>query len=333
LGQFENNFSAYLNVKHAIGVGNGYDALFLSLKALNIGKGDEVVLPANTFVATALAVINVGATPILLDCDPKTFTIDYSNIEYRPSIKALIPVHLFGMPANMELSLNIAQTNQLHVVEDFAQAHGAVYKNKKVGSFGICNATSFYPIKPLGAMGDGGMVTTSSDELALQLKKGRNYGSVKKYQYESLGVNSRLDDFQAGLLDIKLSFLDVWNNERRNIASIYLQLLKNVGDIQFQEEPNGFQSVYHIFAITTSKRDALKSYLEEKGIHTQIHYPQPFHQQAPFDFLNIKAGQLKNTENLATSMLSLPIYPGLDKNQIEYICNTIVAFYSNRFVQ
>lgn len=330
LERFEINFSNYLNVTNTIGVGNGHDALLLALKALNIGKGDEVLLPANTFVATALAVINSGATPVLVDCDINTFNIDFNKIEIQSNTKAILPVHLFGSPVNMDVCLNLASSNNLYVIEDFAQAHGATFKNKKIGTFGTCNATSFYPIKPLGAIGDGGAVVTESEELADALKRIRNYGSIKKYMYESVGMNSRLDDFQAGVLNIKLAFLNQWNKERIAVATMYKSLLNQVGDIGFQEEVSNGQSIYHIFAITTDKRDLLKKHLEERGIFTQIHYPIPFHLQQPFDFLNVKKGQLKNTEKLANTLLSLPIYPGLTTNQVEFICDAIKSFYSNR---
>jgi dTDP-4-amino-4,6-dideoxygalactose transaminase len=304
--------------------------LHLTLKALNVGKGDEVLVPANTFVATALAVINCGAKPVLIDCNTSSYAIDFNQIEYTSKIKAIIPVHLFGMPVDMDQCISIAESNSIPVIEDFAQAHGAEFKDRKVGTFGICNATSFYPIKPLGAIGDGGAVVTDSVELATKIKTIRNYGSLKKYSYESVGINSRLDDFQAGVLDIKLSYLDQWNEKRRQIAALYKLLLKDVGDLAFQEETKESKSVYHIFVITTAKRDFLKMYLEEKGIFTQIHYPIPFHKQQPFEFLNIKKGKLKQTEWLADSMLSLPIYPGLTESQIEYICETIKHFYNRR---
>jgi dTDP-4-amino-4,6-dideoxygalactose transaminase len=330
LSSFEYNFSNYLKTNFTIGVGNGHDALFLALKALNIGKGDDVIVPANTFVATALAVINCGANLILIDCDSDTFNIQFSELEIRSNTKAIIPVHLFGSPVDMDACMSFASKNKIQVIEDFAQAHGATYNDIKVGSFGICNATSFYPIKPLGAIGDGGAVVTNSEKLANTIKALRNYGSIKKYSYESIGINSRLDDFQAGILNLKLSFLNQWNNERITIAQIYKSLLNQVGDITFQVLANNAKSVYHIFAISTERRDLLKAYLEEKGIFTQIHYPIPFHLQQPFEFLKIKKGQLKNTEKLASTLLSLPIYPGLSLKQVEYICDTIKSFFSNR---
>ena len=238
LEQFEKEYSEYSSIKHTIGVGNGLDALTISLKALNIGKGDEVIVPANTFIATILAVTHAGATPVLVDPDTFTYNITAKNIEDKISAKtkAIIPVHLYGAACAMDEMMNLAKKHSIHIIEDNAQAHGAEYNGKKTGSFGIINATSFYPVKPLGAYGDGGAITTNDDVLAHKVKLLRNYGSQEKYYYETTGFNSRLDELQAGILSIKLKHLERWNEERIQLAYQYSLLLKDVADIILPQE-------------------------------------------------------------------------------------------------
>jgi dTDP-4-amino-4,6-dideoxygalactose transaminase len=329
LEQFEKEYSEYSSVKHAVGVGNGLDALTISLKALNIGKGDEVIVPANTFIATILAVTHAGGTPILIDPDPFTYNITAKNIEDKISskTKAVIPVHLYGSACAMDDILDLAKKHSIHVIEDNAQAHGAEYNGKKTGSFGIINATSFYPVKPLGAYGDGGAITTNDDVLAQKVKLLRNYGSDEKYYYETTGFNSRLDELQAGILSIKLKHLERWNEERIQLAHHYSVLLKDVGDIIIPQEIKNSKHVYHLYVIQTDKRNQLKEFLKKHGIETGIHYPVPAHLQKAYDFLQLKKGSLPITETLSDKVLSLPLYNGMKREETEYVCEVIKKFY------
>jgi len=260
VSQFEKEYAAYHSVKHCIGVGNGLDALTLSLRALEIGKGDEVIVPANSFIATLLAVTQVGATPILAEPDKHTFNINAEEIQKRitSKTKAIIPVHLYGLPCAMEAILSLAKKNNLHIIEDNAQAHGATYKNQKTGSFGLLNATSFYPVKPLGAYGDGGAITTNDDALAKKIRLLGNYGSEEKYYYETTGVNSRLDEIQAGVLSIKLDYLNRWNEERIQLANLYSEILKETDEIVLPVSSADSKHIYHQYVIQTEKRDQLK---------------------------------------------------------------------------
>jgi dTDP-4-amino-4,6-dideoxygalactose transaminase len=327
--QFEKEYAAYHSVKECIGVGNGLDALTLSLRALNIGKGDEVIVPANSFIATLLAVTQVGATPILVEPDAKSFNITAEKIEQKISskTKAIIPVHLYGLPCEMDAMRSLAKKNNLYIIEDNAQAHGATYKNQKTGSFGIVNATSFYPVKPLGAYGDGGAITTNDEALAKQIRLLGNYGSAEKYYYETAGVNSRLDEIQAGVLSIKLNYLDCWNTERIELARLYSNLLKEIKEIITPVHSLDFTHVFHQYVIQTEKRNGLQGLLTKAGIQTGIHYPVPPHLQKAYDFLNLKKGSLPITEKLSETILSLPIYTGMKKEDVEYVCEVIRKFY------
>jgi dTDP-4-amino-4,6-dideoxygalactose transaminase len=326
---FENQYAAFHGVKHCVGVGNGLDALILSLRALGIGEGDEVIVPANSFIATMLAVTHVGARPILAEPDARTFNISAAEIQKKISFKtkAIIPVHLYGLPCEMDAILSLAEKNKLIVLEDNAQAHGALYKNKKTGSFGILNATSFYPVKPLGAFGDGGAITTNEDALAKEIRLLGNYGSEEKYYYETTGVNSRLDEIQAGVLSIKLKYLDQWNEERIALAALYSSLLKEVPEIMLPVSSADCKHIYHQYVIQTDKRDALKAHLEKHGIQTLIHYPVPAHLQKAYAFLHLKKGSLPMTEKLSETILSLPIYTGMQKADVEYVCEVIKKLY------
>jgi dTDP-4-amino-4,6-dideoxygalactose transaminase len=329
LSAFEHAYAEYHAVKHCIGVGNGLDALVISLRALEIGKGDEVIVPANSFIATMLAVTQVGATPILAEPDSGSFNISVENLQHAitSKTKAIIPVHLYGLPCEMDAILALANKQHLHVIEDNAQAHGATYKNKKTGSFGIINATSFYPVKPLGAYGDGGAITTSNAELDKEIRLLRNYGSAEKYYYETTGINSRLDEIQAGILSIKLTYLERWNEERIKLAAIYASLLKDVHEIVFPQSPTDCKHVYHQYVIQTKDRDALQAHLRKQNIETGIHYPVPVHLQKAYNFLNLKKGSLPVTEKLSDTILSLPIYTGMQKSDVEYVCDAIQKFY------
>ncbi|ABG60724.1 DegT/DnrJ/EryC1/StrS family aminotransferase [Cytophaga hutchinsonii] len=332
VAQFEKAYAAYNNVRHCIGVGNGLDALTLSLRALNIGKGDEVVVPANSFIATLLAVTQVGATPILAEPDKHTFNITAEEIKKKitSKTKVIIPVHLYGLPCAMEDLISLAETNNIFIVEDNAQAHGATYKNQKTGSFGIANATSFYPVKPLGAYGDGGAVTTNDAGLARQIRLLSNYGSEEKYYYETTGINSRLDEIQAGVLSIKLNYLDRWNEERIQLANLYSEILKDTEGIVLPVSSPDCKHIYHQYVIQSDKRDLLKEHLKKQGIETGIHYPVPPHLQKAYDFLNLQKGSLPVTEKLSETILSLPIYNGMKNEDVEYVCEVIRNFINKK---
>lgn len=329
--QFEKEFAAFVGAKHAIGVADGLDALRLSLQAFDIGPGDEVIIPANTFIATALAVSQTGATPALVDCCPETFNIATSAIEraITPQSKAIIPVHLTGQAADMDHILDIARRHKLHVIEDAAQAHGTTYKGKPCGSIGDASCFSFYPGKNLGACGDGGMITTNSDTLAARLRCLRNYGQEVKYIHVEQGSNSRLDTLQASILSVKLKRLPEWNNLRAAHARSYITGLSGVGDLVFQKSASWSSHIYHLFIIQTARRDELQKYLAEHGVDTIIHYPIPVHLQKAYAELNQPAGSFPTAEKLAGRILSLPMFPELTKEQISHVVNSIKAFFND----
>ena len=290
LAKFENEYAEFNRVKHAIGVANGHDALLISLKTLGIGTGDEVIIPAHTFIATALAVQNAGARPVLVDIHPETLTIDSMEVEKKISKKAraIIPVHLYGNPCDMSEISDIANNHKISIIEDNAQAHGAESNDMKTGSIGIINATSFYPTKNLGALGDGGMITTNDDILAEKARSWRNYGKTNHFSEQ--GINSRLDELQAILLSIKLRRLKKWNPERIRLAEMYEKRLSSVGDLRFQRTLQGAVNVRHIFPIITGKRDLLRKHLNNCNIDTLIHYDAPIHLQKSFTWLGKELG-------------------------------------------
>ncbi|MFN8417218.1 MAG: DegT/DnrJ/EryC1/StrS family aminotransferase [Cytophagaceae bacterium] len=328
LSSFESKYADYSGVKHTVGVGNGFDALVISLKALQIGPEDEVIVPANSFIATISAVVQVGAIPILIDPNPTTYVIGKKEIEHfiTNNTKAIIPVHLFGNPCPMDEILSLATEKNLFVIEDNAQAHGASFQNKKTGSFGHINATSFYPVKPLGAMGDGGAITTNDDKLAAFAQTYRNYGSSEKYLYEMHGVNSRLDEMQAGILSIKLKYLEQWNKEREAQAIVYQKELANVGDLRFQQITPKATSAYHVFTIQTEKRNELQDFLLKEGIQTIVHYPVPPFQQLAYSSMIENRSPLNGTQKLASTLLSLPLYNGFVQQEV--VVDKIKKFYS-----
>ena len=326
---FEKEFASYCEVKHCIGVGNGLDALHLILRALNIGQGSEVIVPAHTFIATWLAVTYAGAKPIPVEPDEQTYNIDQSKIEavITDRTKAIMPVHLYGQPADMDFINEIANRHGLQVIEDAAQAHGARYKGRRVGGLGNAAGFSFYPVKNLGGFGDGGAVTTNDDQLADKIKILRNYGSRIKYYYEDLGINSRLDPLQAAFLRIKLKCLDEWNIRRVNIANQYLTEFKDVKGLIIPFAPEYTSPVWHLFVIRNQKRNDLQSYLKKAGIGTLIHYPVPPHLSDAYVFsLNLGKGALPITERLADSVLSLPMGPHLQDKQIDFVIEKIKSF-------
>ena len=326
---FEAQYAAFNQTRFALGVGNGLDALVIALKALDIGPGDEVIVPANTFIATALAVSMVGATLVLVEPSRETYLIEASAIAaaLTPRTKAIIPVHLYGQACEMEPIMELARQHGLRVIEDNAQAQGAHSDGKLTGSFGDLNATSFYPGKNLGALGDAGALTTDDAELAEKAGKLRNYGSVVKYQHEVRGQNSRLDEIQAAALSLKLAHLPAWNVERQAIAARYQEGLDGVGDVVLPALGRGVDHVYHLFVIRTAQRDALRQFLTERGIETLIHYPVPIHLQPAYQELGYQAGDFPITEELALTSLSLPMYPGLSEAAQDHVLEAIRAFF------
>jgi dTDP-4-amino-4,6-dideoxygalactose transaminase len=325
LEAFEKEYAEWNEVSYCVGVSNGLDALILSLRALGIGSGDEVIVPSNTYIATALAVTSVGAIPVFVEPRYETANINPDLIE--PAItsktKAIIPVHLFGQACEMHSIMDIAESHGLYVVEDNAQAHGAKYNGKKTGSWGHINATSFYPGKNLGALGDGGAVTTNDVELADKVRVLRNYGSRVKYENEVIGYNNRLDELQAAFLRVKLRSLDEWTEERNRIADMYTKSLEKVKGISLFKLADGATSAFHLYVIKTENRDLLQSKLTKEGIGTLIHYPIPPHLQECYRFLNKKNGDYPIAENLALNVLSLPFFVGMTSEQVQTVCSQI----------
>lgn len=331
LERFENQWADYCGTKYCIGVANGLEALFLSLKALDIGQGDEVIVPANTYIATWLAVSHAGAKPVPVECDPRTYNIDPNRIEssITPRTRAIIPVHLYGQPADMDAIMDIAERYELYVIEDSAQAHGACYKGKKCGSMGHLSAWSFYPSKNLGALGDGGAITTNDAKLANRIRYLRNYGSIEKYKHDYIGFNSRLDTLQASFLLVKLKTLDDWNNTRKHQAQLYFEGLNDFSGVVLPVVPDWAESVWHIFAIRHPRRDELRQYMKARGIETLIHYPIPPHLSGAYLSFGWKEGDFPITEEIARTELSLPIGPHLKDEEIFYIVEVIKDFTKN----
>jgi dTDP-4-amino-4,6-dideoxygalactose transaminase len=327
--RFEREFAEYVGTEYAVGVGSGLDALRLALLALGIGAGDEVILQANTYIATALAVSEIGATPVLVDCDQRTYMIDADQAEQAitPRTKALLPVHLAGQSADMGPLLELAARHDLKVVEDAAQAHGTRYRGKVCGAIGDVACFSFYPGKNLGAYGDAGMVTTNDARLAEKIRRLRNYGERRKYEHVVKGVNSRLDGLQAAFLSVKLRHLSAWNEARARHAAAYASALDGVGDVARQGAVPASTHVYHLFVIETDRRDALRRYLTSAGIQTGIHYPTPIHLQEAYADLELPPGSLPASERLAGRILSLPMFPELTEAQIERAAAAIRDFF------
>ena len=325
LEQFEKEYAEWNNVRHCIGVSNGLDALILSLRALEIGPGAEVIVPSNTYIATALAVSHVGATPVFVEPRKETANLNPEFIEasITKRTKAIMPVHLFGQACEMETIMNIANKYNLFVIEDNAQAHGATYNGKKTGSWGHINATSFYPGKNLGALGDGGAITTDDDELAHKVRVLRNYGSQEKYKNEVLGYNNRLDEVQAAFLRVKLRKLDEWTEERNRIAETYLNELKDVSGIELFNLADGATSAYHLFVVKAKDRKVLQSKLTEAGVGTLIHYPIPPHLQECYNYLGYKNGDFPIAEHLSNSILSIPLFIGMAFEEISFVSKKI----------
>lgn len=326
LAAFEREFAAFCKTDFAVGVASGTDALHLTLRALGIGAGDEVITVANTFIATGAAIEMAGAQPVFVDIDPNFFTIDPALIE--PAItsrtKAIIPVHLYGQTADMDPIMEIAQRCNLSVIEDAAQAHGAEYQGQRAGSIGNAGCFSFYPGKNLGAYGDGGAITTSDPKLVRRLLRLRDHGRSTKYEHAVVGYNSRLDALQAGILRVKLRHLEQWNRHRQQVAAWYQEGLRGAG-LTLPDERPGAKHVYHLYVVTTSERDKLQRRLAAVNIATGIHYPVPLHLQPAFRHLGYRIGDLPHAEAAARRILSLPMFPELTRHQIARITGSVRA--------
>src|SRR5882724_12047157 len=323
--RFEAQYAAFIGTRHAIGVGTGLSAIELALRAFDVGPGDEVITPANTFIATVLAIMAVGATPVFVDMDAATYGIDASAIgaAITSRTKAIVPVHLYGQPVDLDAIVAVAQRYNLVLIEDAAQAHGARYKGKRAGSFGHAAAFSFYPCKNLGALGDGGMITTSDDRAAAKLRLLHNYGQRVKYYHAIPGTNSRLDTLQAAVLSLKLPHLDGWNAARRLHADAYAARLQ--GHVVTPVASNDVEHIYHLYVIQTPERAALEQRLKARQIQTGIHYPVPAHLQEACAPLGYKAGDFPVTEAAAPRLLSLPMFPELSEAQIDYVADAVRA--------
>ena len=326
--KFEEEFANYIESKFCIGVATGLDAIYLILKAMEIGEGDEVIVPSNTFIATALAVSYTGATPVFVEPEIETYNIDVSRIEEKITdrTKVIIAVHLQGRAADMDAIREIANRYELKVVEDAAQAHGAKYKGAKIGTMSDAAAFSFYPGKNLGALGDGGCVTTNNEEIANKVRALGNYGSDYKYHHIYQGTNSRLDELQAAFLRVKLTQLDKWNESRRKIAERYINEIENSLIKLPVETDETYEHVYHVFVVRCDRRDELEKYLNDNGIGTVKHYPTPMHLQPAYEYLNIKIGDLPIAEEISKTVLSLPLYYGMTDKDIDYVIEKINNF-------
>lgn len=327
---FEEEFALFSTVPHCVGVSNGLDALRLSLEVLGVGEGHEVIVPSNAYIASVLAVSQVGATPIFVEPDLRTYNLDPRKIEaaITPRTKAIMPVHLYGQACEMGPIMEIAARHHLYVVEDNAQAQGATYNDQLTGSFGHVNATSFYPTKNLGALGDAGAVTTRTAEWETAVRLRRNYGSSKKYYNECIGYNMRLDECQAALLRVKLRQLARWNAERQQLAAAYAHHLSGIAEITLPHVAEHASSVYHLYVIRTPQRAALQEHLREKGVQSLVHYPVPPPLQPAYAHLGYQRGDFPLAEAISDTCLSLPIYPGLTEGNMAHIAQAIQSFFA-----
>jgi len=335
---FEKEFSHYCGVRYGVGVGSGTDALYLALKAAGIGEGDQVATVANSFVATALAISFTGAKPLFVDIDPKAYTMDPNSLELilkrektkkeGQKIRAVLPVHLYGQPADMDSITEIANRYDLAVIEDACQAHGAKLGRRKVGSLGAMGCFSFYPTKNLGGYGDGGMVVTDHQKYDQKLRLLRCYGQRKKYQHVLKGHNSRLDEIQAALLRVKLKYLDQWNEERRRKAKLYTKMLSPLG-LVCPSERKGVRHVYHLYTIETGRRDALQAFLKKKGIETLIHYPIPIPLEKAYQEMGYRRGDFPLTDQWSRKILSLPFFPEIGEREMEKVAEGARRFFEH----
>ena len=338
--EFEKDFAKMHNVKYCLGTSSGTDGNHLALWSLGIGPGDEIIIPANTFIATAWGATLCGATPVLVDCHSESYNIDPDKVRKTISkkTKAIVAVHLYGQPADMDALRQISEEHKIHLVEDAAQAHLAEYKGKKVGGLSEVTSFSFYPGKNLGAYGEAGAVVTNNDTIATKMKKLREHGQSKKYYHETYGHNYRMEGIQGAVLGVKLKYIDKWTNERRRVAQKYRELLGSLEQISLPKEMPNNRHVYHLYVIRINTnnqqknkklRDDLQSYLQENKISTGLHYPVPLHLQDCFKHLGYSRGDFPETEKLAESGLSLPMFPELSDNQIEYVAEKIKLFFKN----
>lgn len=330
--RFEARFAEYLGVGHVVGVNSGTDAIFMALRALGVGPGDEVITVANTATPTVSAIRMSGAVPVFTDIDSRDFNIDPDSIEEKitPKTRVLLPVHLYGFPARMDRIAQIAQARGLHVVEDAAQAQGASFANRTVGTIGDVGCFSFYPTKNLGAFGDAGAIATDNENLAETVRQLRNYGEISKYNNVREGVNSRLDEIQAGILNWGLDKLASWNKRRRELAGIYLSKLKGLPILLPPEGDDLHSGAWHLFVIRCQERDDLRNYLGSRGIQTAIHYPKPIYEQPAYSFLSRTGGGLPVTAKVMSQILSLPLYPELREDEVIEVCEAIRSFFASR---
>ena len=333
LQSFEAAFAQFCNVKHCVGVGNGTDAIFIALKALGIGQGDEVITVANSFIATSEAITATGARVVFVDINPKTYNIDTKQIESKVTskTKAIIPVHLYGQPVDMDSILAIAKTHKLKVIEDAAQAHGAIYKGRRIGSLGDVACFSFYPGKNLGAYGDAGAIVTNNDEIAKNAKMFANHGRIDKYDHELEGVNSRMDGLQAAILGVKLKYLKEWTEKRRKNARLYNELLKGASVVMPYEMEN-VEAVYHLYVVRVKKelRQDFQAYLKAKGIATGIHYPIALPNLKAYSYLKSKETDFPEATRASHEIVSLPMYPELKEAEIQFVAEHVRNFFDQR---
>jgi dTDP-4-amino-4,6-dideoxygalactose transaminase len=325
--EFEKSFASYCDAKYAIGVNNGTTALHLAMLALGIGAGDEVIIPANTFIATAWGVSHAGATPVFVDCNPDTWEIDVTKIEEKitPKTKAIIGVHLYGQPFDIDGVAAICKKHNLKFIEDAAQAQGAVYKGKPIGGFGEMACFSFYPGKNLGACGEAGGLTTNSEEYTKHLQSLRNHGSVVRYYHDEVGYNYRMGGLEGASLSVKLKYLPGWNKKRQAIAARYLSEIKNPA-IKMQAQPEGVESVFHLFVVTTENKEALVKHLEANNIMPAYHYPVPCHLQKAYASLGYKQGDFPHSEYLASHCISLPMYAELSNEDVDRVIKALNSY-------
>jgi dTDP-4-amino-4,6-dideoxygalactose transaminase len=320
---FEQQFATYTGVSKCVACNSGTDALYLALRAFNIGKGDEVITTPFSFIATAEVISATGATPVFVDIEPTTFNIDIKQVEaaMTPNTKAIIPVHLFGQPVDMTALMNLAEAHNVVVIEDCAQSTGAIWREQKVGSIGHIGCFSFYPTKNLGACGDGGAITTNNEEIALKVRMLKEHGQKARYYYEEIGINSRLDAIQAAILQIKLRYLDIWNNQRREVAAYYHQSLSHIPGIVTPQELAGGIGVWNQYTIRIldGKRDWVYNQLQQRGVNTMIYYPHPLHLQPVYKSLGYREAQLPVAEQASYEVLSLPMFPELSPEQQDLV--------------
>lgn len=326
LDLFEKEFAKFSGTSFAVGVSSGLDALVLSLRALDLEKGSQVIVPANSFIATALAVSMAGLEPVFCDVDPKTLLMNAENLKktITARTRAVIPVHLYGQVAEMGPISDLAKVHKIQIIEDACQAHGAHAEGRRAGSFGVMGCFSFYPSKNLGAFGDGGMITLSDEALYQKLRILRNYGSAVKYQHEVIGANMRLDTLQAAVLNVKLRYLTDWNGKRNKLAAIYDQNFLNKPGLSILPQRAGSYNVYHLYILQVQNRDLLKTRLEERGIQTGIHYPVPIHLQKAYSFMGYKEGSFPVTEKASKELLSLPMYPEMSAEDAVFVAQTVL---------